>query len=330
MTRRALKSLPAALLPMLASGLLSTGCPSSGLDPYNTKDDEETLEEVDPPRPAEDPPHIENCPTLCAQAMLIYAPLGCDLSCDINLGTTVEAELDVAVINLLTLVWVDAEGSYQTGETCDIAVSCPGLTPCQSLALTCFNDSSNTPEYCMEQYVQCEQESLCSEVFNECASQAWDAYEDCTGTTEECQDLLENLNDMCSEQYADCVDIAEDAAPLPPLPRRTATHQYEVPRAFLKYHLRRLETLALETFTMLMPGPDGTPLGLAVYSIESGDPLALLGIENGDIVTAVNGTPIMSFASKLEVLLEFARGSGIELSIVRKGKARSHRYRWVD
>lgn len=318
------------LLVMLVLGVVSTGCPSSGLDPYDKKDEDENHEEVDPPAPTQDPPHIENCPTLCAEAMSIYAPLGCDVECDIDLGTTVEAEVDVAIVNLLTLVWVDASGSYVTGETCDLVVRCPEFTPCQSLAITCLNDSSNTPEHCIEQYVECEQEMLCGEIHQDCATKAWEAYEACTDTVEVCQELLRNLNQMCSEEYGECLDVADDIAPLPALPRKTSPGRWDVPRSFLTYHLRRLETLAAETFTMLVPGPDGKPSGLAVFSLEPGDPLVQLGLEEGDIVTAVQGTPISSFASKLTVLLELARKPGVEITLLRKGAAKTFKYRWVD
>lgn len=328
MTHRKVAFPTPTLLAISVLTVVSTGCPSSGLSVYDDKG--ETTNEVEPPRPGETPPPIENCPELCAEAMDIYAQLGCDIDCDLDLGATFSADIDVAVINLLTLFWVDAEGDYTAGQTCDLVVRCPQMTPCQMLAIQCLNDSSNSADHCIDEYVQCEQETACMDIYNECTSNAWDAYEDCKASTDECLQLLDDMNQICNEQYAECLDIVHNAAPMPPLPRQTAATQWDVPRPFLRYHLQRLDKLAAETFTMLMPGPDGKPLGLAVHSLERDDALVQLGLQEGDIVAAVQGTPVVAFASKLSVLLELVRQPGAEITIVRKGVARKHRYRWVD
>lgn len=315
----------AASLSLAATLIGSIGC--GGMTPYNTKDDtDEVVDDVDP----EDPPHIDNCPTLCNEAMATYAPLGCDVTCDIDLGTTVDAGLSVAVVNLLTLLWVDIDGEVQTGETCDLVVECPDVTPCQVLALSCLTESVNEPAYCIDEYLQCDREATCSEIFNECAVQAWEAYDACTGTPAQCTTLLDELNQLCSEQYDDCLGAGDAPASPPPLPKQTGPLRWDVSKAFLEYHLDRLATLDTETFVMLVPNGDGAPIGFELQSIEGGGTLDQLGLQDGDVVVAVNDSSVMTFKSNPAVLLGLAMGNGVKLTIKRNGMTRALRYHFVD
>lgn len=301
----------------------AVGC--GGMTPYNTKDDTEQVVED-----AEEPPHIDNCPTLCNAAIGTYAPLGCDISCDIDLGTSVQAGIDVAVVNLLTLLWVDINGNVQTGETCDMVIECPDVSECQILALYCLSNSENEPAYCIDEYLQCQQETACTEVFTECADQAWQAYNDCTGTPAQCATLLDELNQLCSEQYANCLGAGEAPASPPPLPIQTGPGKWDVSRAFLQYHLARLGTLDIETFMMLVSNASGVPIGFELQSIENGGTLDNLGLQDGDVLVAVNDTSVMAFKSDPSVLLGLAIGSGVKLTIKRNGMTRHLRYRFTD
>ncbi len=301
-----------------------TGCSNSGLDANNKKGETEVVDGGTEPEP------IENCPDLCADAYDTYAPLGCDVSCDINLGTTVEASFDVLVVTLAAATWFDVELGVETGETCDVVVECPEVTECLSLAMLCLSDSDNAADYCISEYLECDQETMCSDEYANCYDNAWIAYGDCTGTYAQCWTLYDNLAVACSEQYDACLGAGDEPAPPPPLPTTTAAGRINVPMGFIQHHLQRLATLDMETFTMVMPADGTNPGGLALHSIRPGDTLDQLGLEEGDVIVRINNNSIFTFSDAPATLLGFLANDGVEVTIRRGGVRRDLRYRFVD
>lgn len=317
----------ALLSPTLLLGLslaASVGCSNSSLDANNKGDDPEIIEGGTEPQP------IEDCPDQCADAFDTYAPLGCDVSCDINLGTTVEADWNVLVVTLGVSTWFDLELGVETGETCDVVIECPEMTDCLTLALLCVGDSDNAADYCMSEYLECDHETMCNDQYNECGENAYSAYASCTGTPEECWTIYDNFSTACIEQYDACLGVGDEPAPPPPLPTMTSAGRFDVPKPFIHHHLERLATLEMQTFTMRMPASDAGPAGLALHSIQPGDTLDQLGLEEGDVIVRINDTSIMNFSNNPAALLGVLDNGGVKITIRRNGVKRDLRYRFVD
>jgi S1-C subfamily serine protease len=142
--------------------------------------------------------------------------------------------------------------------------------------------------------------------------------------------MLDGLIEMCTEQYDDCLGVGDDPAPLPPLPEMTGPGRFDVPMAFVQYHLGRLDTLDAETFMMLVPNAAGDPVGIELNSIDAGSTLETLGLENGDVVVAVNDTSIMAYKGNPAALLGLVSKAGVKLTIRRNGNKRDLRYHLVN
>jgi len=62
------------------------------------------------------------------------------------------------------------------------------------------------------------------------------------------------------------------------------------------------------------------PPGVLVQQVYDGSGAAAVGIRQGDIITAINGTEISSIARLNEIKNEFAPGDEIELTVYRDGR----------
>lgn len=67
----------------------------------------------------------------------------------------------------------------------------------------------------------------------------------------------------------------------------------------------------------------GTKTGVLVLNVPAGTPAATAGLEAGDIVTKVDGTPVTSVTDLRRVVEKAKRGAPIKLDIVRHQKART-------
>jgi general secretion pathway protein C len=65
---------------------------------------------------------------------------------------------------------------------------------------------------------------------------------------------------------------------------------------------------------------DGKPNGFKLYSIRPGTTYALLGIENGDTITGINGMELTTAEKALEVYAKLRDATSLELSLIRRGK----------
>lgn len=313
----------AALLVGLALAA-SAGCSNSSLGAHNKKEDVEVVDGGTEPQP------IEDCPQLCADAFDTYAALGCDVTCDIDLGTTVQGGLDILVVTLAVTSWFDVDLGVETGQTCDMVIDCPEITDCLTLSLLCLDDSDNDADYCISEYLDCTQETMCNDERSDCYDNAWDAYSSCNGTYAECGKLYDRLSMACEIQNESCLGAGDEPAPPPPLPTMTAAGRFDVPMGFVQHHLQRLATLEMETFTMRMPATDTSPAGLALHSIQAGDTLDQLGLIEGDLVVRVNDTSVLAVSENPAVLLNALDDGGVKVTIRRNGIKRDLRYRFVD
>ncbi len=78
---------------------------------------------------------------------------------------------------------------------------------------------------------------------------------------------------------------------------------------------------SLATQARIMPSiKDGQPRGFKLYGIRPGSLPKLLGMHNGDLITAINGVPMLTLEHAMEVYARFHTARALELSISRKGE----------
>jgi serine protease Do len=62
------------------------------------------------------------------------------------------------------------------------------------------------------------------------------------------------------------------------------------------------------------------PYGAIVDQPEAGSPAATAGIEQGDVLTAINGSPLMNSSDFAKIISRTAPGTTVYLNIVRNGQ----------
>ncbi|MBC8067976.1 MAG: serine protease [Deltaproteobacteria bacterium] len=310
--------------------VLLLGCPESGLDKF--EEDGGAYEE-DGGAADGDTLVMEECPSLCLAAQSDLAPLGCDVQCDVDLGTSFVGDVSVTVFPLLT---VGAAGDFQTGASCDVVVACDDMDTCRYFAMGCMTDSSNEVEHCVDEYLQCSLEETCLGQFMECNDVAYSAAYACEDAGEpDCSALLDEYLAVCNCAYDDCVgsmsEHCEDgeATPPVPLPLKTGPTQWKVSRAFIQRQLDRGAALRTETFLAVMPNAAGVPTGLSLRSIVPGDALHQLGLRDGDILLTVGGQAIVDLIAAPAGLLDLVDAPKVKITLRRGGAARQHEYTFV-
>jgi general secretion pathway protein C len=79
---------------------------------------------------------------------------------------------------------------------------------------------------------------------------------------------------------------------------------------------------AVATSARIVPTTqNGKPIGLKVYAIRPGKLWARLGLKNGDLVRAINGTALSSPDNALEVYSSLRTASALTIDITRGGKS---------
>ena len=67
---------------------------------------------------------------------------------------------------------------------------------------------------------------------------------------------------------------------------------------------------------MTVVDQNGQPAGVAVGSVVTGGPAAAAGIKPGDVITAVNNTPVQSSAELSEVLAGLSPGQAVPVTVI--------------
>jgi kynurenine formamidase len=111
--------------------------------------------------------------------------------------------------------------------------------------------------------------------------------------------------------------------------RSTGPHRYTIRRA-LKDRLIA-EPAAVSRSARLVPSViDGRAAGFKLYAIRPGSVFNLLGLENGDTLSAVNGRSITSPEHALEAYAALRGARGLTLSVIRRGKPLTLEWLIVD
>ncbi|MEZ4450211.1 MAG: type II secretion system protein GspC [Nannocystaceae bacterium] len=92
-----------------------------------------------------------------------------------------------------------------------------------------------------------------------------------------------------------------------------------IDRAFVESVLSNPAALAKQA--RVVPSVvDGEPRGFKFYGIRSGSLPKLLGLKNGDMITAVNGNELKSMDDAMALYAKLRRASNVSITIERKGK----------
>lgn len=98
---------------------------------------------------------------------------------------------------------------------------------------------------------------------------------------------------------------------------RMGTSAWMVERSLLAWYAQRPARIDDVVRVRRERGPDGKVIGYKLMGIRCGSPAHLAGLRNGDVLRAVNGRAVRSFA---EALLTYVRVRGeqvIELDVLR-------------
>ncbi|BDG08978.1 hypothetical protein AMPC_20910 [Anaeromyxobacter paludicola] len=110
------------------------------------------------------------------------------------------------------------------------------------------------------------------------------------------------------------------AAALPPDGVKTvAENRYDVKRSVLDQSLSNMSSLATQA-RMVPNFKNGVANGFKLFSIQPNSLYASVGIENGDVVTKINGYEINSPDKALEVYQKLKEASHISLELERNGQ----------
>jgi S1-C subfamily serine protease len=116
-------------------------------------------------------------------------------------------------------------------------------------------------------------------------------------------------------------------APSPPRPldrafaavQRVDDTHVVVPRAALDALLAQPTELARDA--RIVPSyANGAPHGLKLYAIRAGTPMALLGLQNGDTLLAINGFDLSTPDRALEAYTSLRKASRFDVSLERRGQ----------
>jgi general secretion pathway protein C len=118
------------------------------------------------------------------------------------------------------------------------------------------------------------------------------------------------------------VQVAEVLAPAAAPPSgitRIGEHAYELQRSAVEAMLG--DMAALGSGLRVVPAlRDGQPAGLRLFGIRPGGPLTRIGLESGDLLTAVNGLPLTSPDAALGAYTALRTAAHVSLSIERGGR----------
>ncbi len=107
--------------------------------------------------------------------------------------------------------------------------------------------------------------------------------------------------------------------------RKTGEGKYEIRRSALNKVLTNT-TLLARSARIVPSVRNGKPNGFKLYAIRPGSLYSLLGMFNGDTISAINGHSITTPDKALEVYTKLRSASHLSITFNRRGKTLSHDY----
>jgi general secretion pathway protein C len=101
--------------------------------------------------------------------------------------------------------------------------------------------------------------------------------------------------------------------------KKTGENTYEIQRATLESVLGNMSLLA-RSARIVPEMRDGKAAGFRLYSVRPDGPFAKIGMQNGDVLSAINGLEITSPEKALEVYAKLKSASHLSLGLERNGQ----------
>jgi general secretion pathway protein C len=139
------------------------------------------------------------------------------------------------------------------------------------------------------------------------------------------------------QEYIDLLDVATPppgappragAPPAPPDPlsaemdkgiKKTGEHSYEVQRSTVDALLGNMGALA-KGARIVPETRDGKAAGFRLFSIRPEGPFAKIGLQNGDVISAINGLDMSSPDKALEVYTKLKTANHLSVGVERNGQ----------
>jgi general secretion pathway protein C len=101
--------------------------------------------------------------------------------------------------------------------------------------------------------------------------------------------------------------------------RKTGEHTYEIQRGTLESVLGNMSLLS-RSARIVPEIRDGKAAGFRLYSVRPDGPFAKIGMQNGDVISSINGLEITSPEKALEVYAKLKSASHLSLGLERNGQ----------
>jgi general secretion pathway protein C len=101
--------------------------------------------------------------------------------------------------------------------------------------------------------------------------------------------------------------------------KKTGEHSYDIQRSTLESVLGNMSLLS-RSARIVPEIRDGKAAGFRLYSVRPDGPFALIGMQNGDVLSSINGLEITSPEKALEVYAKLKSASHLSLGLERNGQ----------
>ncbi len=107
--------------------------------------------------------------------------------------------------------------------------------------------------------------------------------------------------------------------------KKTGEHTYDIQRATLESVLGNMSLLS-RSARIVPEIRDGKAAGFRLYSVRPDGPFAKIGMQNGDVISSINGLEITSPEKALEVYAKLKSASHLSLGLERNGQRTTKDY----
>jgi general secretion pathway protein C len=101
--------------------------------------------------------------------------------------------------------------------------------------------------------------------------------------------------------------------------KKTGEHSYEIQRGTLESVLGNMSLLS-RSARIVPEMRDGKAAGFRLYAVKPDGPFAKIGMQNGDVISSINGLEITSPEKALEVYAKLKSASHLSLGMESNGK----------
>jgi len=161
-------------------------------------------------------------------------------------------------------------------------------------------------------------------------------------------DILETRIYLDNQGKTEYIDLFEPPAPPPPPPgaapppapnkdtdpfaadlakgiKKLGEHNYELQRSTLESVLGNMNLLS-RSARIVPEMKDGKAAGFRLFAVRPDGPFAMIGMQNGDILSSINGLEITSPEKALEVYAKLKSASHLSLGMERNGSKVTKEY----